>query len=157
MLVSSFAVGLSRRAVKVCISENKRRNIPMPLLKFHILRGRSKDEIAKLLDVAHEAMVASFLVPERDRYQILTEHDAGHFNAQDTGLDIPRSDHFILVEVVSRPRSRQQKQAFYERLCADFQQFCGVEPSDVMISVVENSNDDWSFGHGRAQFVTGEL
>jgi phenylpyruvate tautomerase PptA (4-oxalocrotonate tautomerase family) len=129
----------------------------MPLLKVHILRGRSKDEISKLLDVAHEALTASFSVPERDRYQILAEHDAGHFNALDTGLDIPRSDQFILVEVVSRPRSRQQKLAFYQRLCADLQQFCGVRPSDVMISVVENNDDDWSFGYGRAQFVTGEL
>jgi hypothetical protein len=129
----------------------------MPLLKFHLLRGRSKDEIAKLLDVAHAAMVASFAVPERDRYQIVAEHEARHFNALDTGLDIPRSDRFVLLEIVSRPRPRQQKLAFYERLCADLQQFCGVAPSDVMVSVVENADDDWSFGYGRAQFVTGEL
>jgi hypothetical protein len=129
----------------------------MPLLKFHVWRGRSADDIAKLLDVAHAALVASFAVPERDRYQILTEHDAGHFNAQDSGLVISRSDRFVLLEVVSRPRPRQQKLAFYERLCADLKQFCCVEPSDVMVTIVENDDDDWSFGHGRAQFVTGEL
>jgi len=26
-----------------------------------------------------------------------------------------------------------------------------------MVTLVENSDEDWSFGHGRAQFLTGEL
>jgi hypothetical protein len=26
-----------------------------------------------------------------------------------------------------------------------------------MVSFVENTDEDWSFGHGRAQFLTGEL
>jgi hypothetical protein len=34
---------------------------------------------------------------------------------------------------------------------------CGTAPSDVVVSVVENSDADRSFGHGRAQFLTGEL
>lgn len=61
----------------------------MPLLKFHILRGRSEAEINALLDAAHEAMLEAFRVPERDRYQIVFEHDADMFRAQDrTGLSV---------------------------------------------------------------------
>jgi 4-oxalocrotonate tautomerase len=26
-----------------------------------------------------------------------------------------------------------------------------------MVSVTENTDEDWSFGYGRAQFLTGEL
>jgi hypothetical protein len=29
--------------------------------------------------------------------------------------------------------------------------------SDVMISFVQNADEDWSFGKGRAQFLSGEL
>jgi hypothetical protein len=29
--------------------------------------------------------------------------------------------------------------------------------SDVVVSIVTNSDEDWSFGNGRAQFLTGEL
>jgi hypothetical protein len=32
-----------------------------------------------------------------------------------------------------------------------------VDPDDLIVSVVENTRDDWSFGRGRAQFLTGEL
>jgi hypothetical protein len=30
-------------------------------------------------------------------------------------------------------------------------------PSDVVVSFVENVDEDWSFGLGRAQFLTGDL
>jgi hypothetical protein len=34
---------------------------------------------------------------------------------------------------------------------------CAIATSDVMISLVTNTDEDWSFGNGRAQFLTGEL
>lgn len=129
----------------------------MPLLKFHMVRGRTAAEVAHVLDVAHKAMVRSFDVPERDRYQIVHEHEPSHVRALDTGLDIPRTAGFILIEVVSRPRSREAKTAFYENLCADLEASCGVARSDVMISFTQNADEDWSFGNGEAQFLTGRL
>ncbi|MBM7045675.1 tautomerase family protein [Rhizobium lusitanum] len=129
----------------------------MPLMKFHIFDGWSKENIATLLDAAHDAMVRSFNVPERDRYQLLNTYSSDTMVMQDTGLDIPRTDRFVLVEVVSRPRTSEQKQAFYANLTEDLFEKCGVLPSDLMVSLVENSDADWSFGHGRAQFLTKEL
>ncbi|KAB0675512.1 tautomerase family protein [Aureimonas leprariae] len=129
----------------------------MPLMKFHVLRGRSAAETDRLLDAAHDAMVESFRVPPRDRYQVLNEHEPSHLRALDTGLDIPRTERFVLVEVVSRPRSREAKLAFYDRLCSALRERCGIEPSDVKVSFTQNSDEDWSFGNGQAQFVTGEL
>jgi len=129
----------------------------MPLLKFHIYEGRTDEEVSALLDASHAAMVRSFSVPDRDRYQVVTRHIETTMVAQDTGLGIERSDRFVLVEVVSRPRSREEKLSFYENLCADLHRKCGISAADVMISFVQNTDDDWSFGLGRAQFVTGEL
>jgi hypothetical protein len=34
---------------------------------------------------------------------------------------------------------------------------CNLESSDIIVSFVENGDADWSFGFGRAQFLTGEL
>lgn len=30
-------------------------------------------------------------------------------------------------------------------------------PGDLIVTMMENSKEDWSFGAGRAQFLTGEL
>lgn len=129
----------------------------MPLLKFHLHQGRSADEVGLLLDAAHEAMVQSFDVPKADRYQVVSEYQHPFLQALDTGLGIPRTEKFVLVEVVSRPRGRQAKVDFYQNLCLALEKKCGVQPSDIMISFVENSDEDWSFGYGRAQFLNGEL
>ena len=48
-------------------------------------------------------------------------------------------------------------QKFYAELCRELKESCGIEASDVIVSIVSNSAADWSFGNGRAQFVTGEL
>jgi hypothetical protein len=49
------------------------------------------------------------------------------------------------------------KKTFYGELCRELKACCGIEPSDVVVSIVTNTDADWSFGNGRAQFLTGEL
>lgn len=129
----------------------------MPLMRFDVIEGRSEAEIKTLLDAAHRAMVAAFKVPERDRYQILQQHPRAHMIVEDTGLGIERSDKVVVVQVISRRRPREKKEALYRLLTEELEKSCGIPPSDVMVAIVENGEEDWSFGHGRAQFLTGEL
>jgi phenylpyruvate tautomerase PptA (4-oxalocrotonate tautomerase family) len=129
----------------------------MPLLRIDVIEGRNEDELRKLLDAIHSAMLAAFKVPERDRYQIVHEHPAAKMKVEDTGLGIPRSDGVVMVQVTTRPRTRLEKQTFYDLLCRELNRCCGVKPSDVVVSITQNADEDWSFGYGRAQFLTGEL
>jgi hypothetical protein len=129
----------------------------MPLLRFNLRDIWTEQEIALLLDAAHRAVVEAFGVPEGDRYQLVSTYSAHQQRIEDTGLGIPRSDRVVLVEVTSRPRSQTAKQAFYALLCNQLEAACGVADTDVIICFVENSDADWSFGCGRAQFLTGEL
>jgi phenylpyruvate tautomerase PptA (4-oxalocrotonate tautomerase family) len=129
----------------------------MPLLYFNLLEGRNDTELRTLLDAAHRAMLAAFKVPERDRYQIVNERKPSRMIVEDTGLGIPRTDKVIVVQVVTRRRSKEMKQTFYRLLTEELQKSCGIAPSDVMVSMVENSDEDWSFGLGRAQFLEGDL
>ncbi|WP_147469609.1 tautomerase family protein, partial [Pseudomonas marginalis] len=59
--------------------------------------------------------------------------------------------------VISRPRTDDAKVKFYQLLAHGLQEKCGIESRDVVVSVVTNTDADWSFGFGRAQFLTGEL
>ena len=129
----------------------------MPLLYFNVLEGRTDAELQTMLDAAHRAMLAAFKVPERDRYQIVNEYKPSRMIIEDTGLGIPRTDKVVVVQVVSRPRSKKAKQKFYKMLVEELQTSCGIAPTDVMVSIVENSDEDWSFGLGHAQFLEGDL
>ncbi len=129
----------------------------MPLLYFDVIEGRKSGEITALLDTAHAAMVDAFGVPERDRYQVVNSHPAGEIVALDTGLGINRSDQLVIIHVVSRRRTRAQKEKLYALLTERLKRDCGLDPADLVIPVSENDDEDWSFGFGRAQFLTGEL
>ncbi len=129
----------------------------MPLLRFDLVEGRTDAELKTLLDAAHEAMLESLKVPVRDRYQIVHEHKASRMIIEDTGLDIPRTDKIVMLQVTSRPRSEEAKTAFYRLLTEKLEAKCGIKPTDVMVNFVINSDADWSFGHGRAQFLVGDL
>ncbi len=129
----------------------------MPLMRLDVIEGRSDDEMKALLDAVHRAMVEAFKVPERDRYQIVHEHPKSRMIMEDTGLDIPRTDKVVLLQVTTRPRSKEMKETFYRLLVEALEADCGIVPADVMVSMVSNTDEDWSFGYGRAQFLTGEL
>ncbi|MER2033352.1 MULTISPECIES: tautomerase family protein [Exiguobacterium] len=129
----------------------------MPLLRFDVIEGRSEEELKTLLDTAHDAMVEAFDVPERDRYQIVHTHKTHEMVIQDTGLGFERSKDIVLISVTSKTRTEEKKQRLYQLLAERLQANCGLAPTDLMVSIVENDAADWSFGLGEAQFLTGKL
>ena len=76
---------------------------------------------------------------------------------EDTGLSIPHTNNFVMIQVTTRPRTREMKEKFYKRMVEELEQQCGVAPSDVMMNFVTTTDEDWSFGLGRAQFLTKEF
>ena len=129
----------------------------MPLLYIDLIEGRTPSEVEALLDATHEAVVEAFAVPPRDRYQVVHTHPAHEIVAWDTGLGITRSSQQVIVHVVSRRRTRAMKEKFYELLASNLADRCGLDPADLIVSITENDDEDWSFGNGRAQFLTAEL
>ena len=129
----------------------------MPFLRFDIEEGRTDKQIKTLLDAAHRAVLTAFEVPEGDRYQIVHEHKPSRMVVKDTGLGITRTKNVVVVSVISRPRPEDSKQFFYSELCRELKQSCNIAPSDVMVNFTINSDADWSFANGVAQFMTGEL
>ena len=130
----------------------------MPLVHIHLVEGR-RDQAAvrRIADVVQEVLREHFAAPPRDRYQLITEHRPGHIIVEDTGLGFERTDDVVLIQIVQQGRTTEQKQATYRALADRLHDECGVGGHDLIVSVVENSPPDWSFGGGTAQFVTGEL
>ncbi|OII04247.1 tautomerase family protein, partial [Curtobacterium sp. MCBA15_005] len=93
----------------------------------------------------------------RDRFQVITEHPAQQIIAEDAGLGFERTEGVIVIQVFTqRGRTDEAKAALY-RAIHDALAAIGVASEDVFIGYVENGPQDWSFGFGRAQYVTGEL
>lgn len=129
----------------------------MPLIRFDLIEGRDKNSLRNLLDAAHRAVVKAFDVPEKDRYQIVHQHPAHELIIEDTGLGFERSKNLVVISVTSKQRREDQKQYFYKVLVQELGGNCGIEPIDIMVSIVTNGDADWSFGLGEAQFLNGKL
>lgn len=129
----------------------------MPLMKIDMIKGRNEDEIKEILDISYQVMLEAFRAPEGDRYQIVTQHEPFEMQILDTGLGFERTNQVIVFSLTTRPRTSEEKQNFYSQLVKELEDQLGIKPEDVMINLTVNSDEDWSFGFGRAQFLTGEL
>lgn len=126
----------------------------MPLVRIDLARGRSTDWTAALGGAIHAAMVEVLGVPERDQFRVVTEHEPGRLHFSRDYLDVPRSEAFVLVEIVlASGRSTEVKQQFFRRAAELVHEQTGLRPEDLMIALVENQRDCWSFGGGVAQYV----
>ena len=129
----------------------------MPLMKIDMLKGRKESEIKQILDISYRVMLDAFGAPEGDRYQVVTQHEPYEMQTLDTGLGFTRTEKVLVFSLTTRPRTREQKETFYRNLVQELSDQIGTRPEDVMINLTVNSDDDWSFGDGKAQFLTGEL
>ena len=128
----------------------------MPLVRISIHKGRSAEFRRKLGDAVHRALVATFNVPEADRFQLLTEHEPGDLVYDPGYLGIARTSDIVIVQMtVSAGRTLGQKRALFKRT-ADSLAALGVRREDVWINLVEVAKENWSFGLGDASYAQPE-
>ncbi|SDI04530.1 Tautomerase enzyme [Arthrobacter subterraneus] len=129
----------------------------MPLVRIDVNTGRTPQQVQDISSAVHRAIVDEYRIPERDLFHILTEHPSGQLRAQDAGLGFERSEGVVMIQIFTqRGRSQDAKTALFARVASSLGQV-GVDGADIFIGYVENGAGDWSFGFGRAQYVTGEL
>ena len=121
----------------------------MPLVRITQQDVRTPAQTRALADTVQEVLLEHFAAPPGDRYQIVETLPVGAIIAEDTGLGI--------VHITQQGRDVVQKQTVYAALAERLAAADLVRPADLIVSVVRNEQEDWSFGHGRAQFLTGEL
>ena len=126
----------------------------MPLTRIDIRAGKSREFKAALFAEIYEAMRETCDVPEEDRFMVITEHTGDTFSFSRNYLGIERSDDLVIIQItVSNTRPTTQKQRLYRRIVEKLTANPGLRPEDIFINLVEVLPENWSFGHGEAQYV----
>ena len=126
----------------------------MPLTRISLRKGKSPQYRKAILDNVYEAMRETFNVPEDDRFMLITQHDADEFLYGASYLGIDRSDDLVIIQLtVSNTRTLEQKKALFARIAERLAESPGIRPQDVFINLVEVVKENWSFGHGEAQYA----
>ncbi|MDR3435283.1 tautomerase family protein [Telmatospirillum sp.] len=129
----------------------------MPLTRISLRRGTSEAYRHAILDGVYHALRETFDVPEDDRFMTISEHDKADFSYGAHYLGIARSDNLVIIQLtVSNTRSVEQKKTLYRRIAERLTENPGVRPEDIFINLVEVAPENWSFGHGIAQYAVSE-
>ena len=119
------------------------KELAMPLVKMSLIKGRSKEEKAALLEAIHSALRASFKIPENDRNLRIFEFEPENFV-----LPEEKTKDYILIEMDVFPgRSLDAKRALYQSIIENLGSL-GIQPDDVLITLKEIPLDNWGVRGG---------
>ena len=129
----------------------------MPLVRIDLTTDRTPEQRRAIADATHHALVETLAIPDRDRFQILTAHEPSDIIAEDAGLGFQRTAGVVVIHIFTQTgRSVDIKQQVFAAIAGRLAAV-GVAGADLFIAISENRSQDWSFGFGAAQYVTGEL
>jgi phenylpyruvate tautomerase PptA (4-oxalocrotonate tautomerase family) len=125
----------------------------MPLVRIDLRKGKDAAYRHNIGRVVYEALL-SVGVPDKDRFQVIGEHDADTFLFDPSYLGIERTDDLVIIQITwNEGRTVEQKKALYKAIAEGLTKSPGLRPEDVFISLVEVKKENWSFGNGVAQYV----
>ena len=126
----------------------------MPLVRIDLIKGKSDVYLRAIGDAVYTALLG-FGAPVDDRFQIITEHDAGKFVYAADYLGIERSDALVVIQITAvAGRSPDQKRQLYKSLADELHNTINLRREDVFVNIIEVAKENWSFGCGVAQYAT---
>ena len=125
----------------------------MPLIHISLRAGKPQAYRQAIFDSLYRAMRETLQVPEDDQFMTITEHDAANFRHGDA-YGVARSEDVVYIQItVFDTRTAEQKRALFKRTAELLGKNPGIRPADVFVTVLEAAKENWSVGHGVAQFA----
>jgi phenylpyruvate tautomerase PptA (4-oxalocrotonate tautomerase family) len=125
----------------------------MPLIHISLRAGKPDAYRQAIFDGLYRAMRDALGVPDGDQFMTISEHDAANFR-YGNGFGIDRSDNLVFIQItVFNTRTVEQKKALFRRIAELLGESPGLRPEDVFVNIIDAAKENWSVGHGLAQFA----
>ena len=125
----------------------------MPLIHISLRGGKPEAYRQAIFNSLYRAMRETLNVPEGDQFMTISEHDAANFR-YGSAFGIARSHDLVFIQItVFNTRTLEQKKALFRRTAELLGESPGIQPEDVFVNVLEAAKENWSVGHGLAQFA----
>ena len=126
----------------------------MPLVRISLIQGTTPEYRKAIGDGVHRAMIEALQIPPDDKFQVITEHAPGGLVYDRQYLGVPHTDRVVFVQItLSAGRKPTQKRKLYKRMAEILKESPGLNPSELIINLVEVVWENWSFGNGEAQYM----
>jgi phenylpyruvate tautomerase PptA (4-oxalocrotonate tautomerase family) len=125
----------------------------MPLVRITLRKGKSPEFLRDAGNAIHQALVAEANVPPDDRFQVFDEVETLIAHPSYGGADRSEGGLIVVEITLNAGRSVEMKRALYAGIARQLLEAVDVRPDDVLISLVEVTKEDWSFGKGIATYA----
>lgn len=125
----------------------------MPIAHISMRAGKPESYRQAIFDSLYRAMREALKVPDDDQFMTITEHDAANFR-YGNAYGVVRSADVVYIQItVFSTRTAEQKKALFRRIAELLGERPGIRPEDVFVNVLDAAKENWSVGHGLAQFA----
>lgn len=126
----------------------------MPLVKIHLRKGKSEEYLRLVSEAIHDALVTEAGVPPDDKFHIVHQAEAAELIAHPSYAEVNRSADLIVVEItLNAGRTVEIKRNLYRKMLRNLDRAIQLRPDDLLVSLVEVSSENWSFGRGLATYA----
>ena len=126
----------------------------MPLVRINLPQNTLVTDMQAVSNAVHNALVATFNVPEPDKFQAIHKHNPEELICTPEFLGVEHSQHMVFVQISCSPgRSLEMKKALFAKVANDIAHTSNFKAEDVIINLLETSRENWSFGLGIAQYA----
>ncbi|SFU21590.1 tautomerase family protein [Sedimentitalea nanhaiensis] len=125
----------------------------MPICHIFMRAGKTSTYRQTIFDALYKAMRDALDVPDDDQFMTITEHEPENFRFGHA-FGITRSEDLVYIRITMfDTRTAQQKKALFKRIAKLLGENPGIAAEDIFVNLLESSKENWSVGHGLAQFV----
>lgn len=124
----------------------------MPLVRISLSKSHSSETQDAISKSIHQSLVEHFNVPVDDYFHIIEALKQPQLKYPKTYLDVNHTDSIVFVQIIAaKGRTTEQKEKLYFRIAELVGNNTSIRTDDVIITLLENEKDNWSFGQGAMQ------
>jgi phenylpyruvate tautomerase PptA (4-oxalocrotonate tautomerase family) len=121
----------------------------MPMIRFTTSYTYTDFEKSEISQIVQTCMEDYFDTPQNDCFHIFEQLPLGNiFVDPHYWVKSPRTEKFMLLYITSgKLRTAQQKSDLMQHVTVELNQKFKIPEQDIMFVIVQNSAEDWCFGH----------
>ncbi|WP_300674076.1 tautomerase family protein [Soonwooa sp.] len=124
----------------------------MPLVRISLSKSHSSETQDAISKAVHQALIEHFNIPADDYFHIIEALKQPKLKYPTTYLDVAHTDNIVFVQIIAaKGRTTEQKRNLYQKIAELIAQNTSIKTDDVIITLLENEKDNWSFGQGAIQ------
>jgi phenylpyruvate tautomerase PptA (4-oxalocrotonate tautomerase family) len=126
----------------------------MPFVQINLSQNLT-DKVRKDISLSiHESLVNIFKIPQDDYFQVIHEIRPTDLLYPESYMGIPHTNNLVYIQIIAKAgRTADMKKELYRSIAEKIAQRTPININDVIIVLVENLAENWSFGQGLAQLA----